>query len=110
MPTLERTMLGAYITVPTASEREIRKRTLASRRVGRSKRRSRYSYAVKTRALWNHGTTVAHRTTIANGIAREKWRKRIPWPKPWPVVEIRATALAGVAVTDRPMAPQLSGR
>ena len=43
-------MAGAYSTMPAASPLENRKRKLVSERVLASKRRSRYSYAVNTRA------------------------------------------------------------
>ena len=44
----ERTSDGAYRVTPTARLRDSMKRRLATVRVRESKRRSRYSYAVKT--------------------------------------------------------------
>ena len=49
--------------------RDIRNSRLVNARVFTSKRRSRYSYAVYTLALWKNGTSVMDSTTIAIGSA-----------------------------------------
>jgi hypothetical protein len=61
------TTAGADNVTPSESARPSRKRKLASDRVRASKRRSRYSYAVYTRARVKNGTTVSDRMIIASG-------------------------------------------
>ena len=53
--------------VPHDMPRETRNRNAVSERVFASKRRSRYSYAVYTRAPCRNGTSVTPRMTIASG-------------------------------------------
>jgi hypothetical protein len=63
----EKTTAGAAMIVPHDMPREMRNRNAVSERVRASNRRSRYSYAVKTRALCRNGTSVTPRITIASG-------------------------------------------
>jgi hypothetical protein len=64
---VEITTAGAASVTPQASARPTRNRNAVSVRVRTSKRRSRYSYAVKTLARWKNGTTVSDRMIIAIG-------------------------------------------
>ena len=61
------TTAGAASVTPSEDARPTRNRKLASERVRTSKRRSRYSYAVYTRARVKNGTTVSDRMIIASG-------------------------------------------
>src|SRR5262245_21955559 len=65
----ESTTDGAERIAPHDIAREIRNRNAVKDRVFASKRRSRYSYAVKTFAPWKNGTSVADRISIASGKA-----------------------------------------
>ena len=65
--TMDRMTAGAAMITPALRPRDIKKSRLASARVRASKRRSRYSYAVNTRARWKNGTSVSDRMIIASG-------------------------------------------
>src|SRR5439155_20892885 len=101
---------GAASVTPSDATRPMRNRKLASERVRTSKRRSRYSYAVYTRARVKNGTTVSDRMTIASGSPRYSCTKRSPVAYAWPVVPTSVTALICVAITDRPTAHHGSDR
>src|SRR5580693_6495946 len=101
---------GAASVTPSDNARPARNRKLASDRVRTSKRRSRYSYAVYTRARVKKGTTVSDRMIIASGRPRYSCTKRRPVAYAWPVVPTSVTALICVAITDRPTAHHGSDR
>ena len=65
--TAEKTTAGADMMAPHDIPRDRRKRKLVRERVFASKRRSRYSYAVKTFAPCRKGTSVTPRITMARG-------------------------------------------